>query len=455
MNWTEMALTGWGRSSTSLALACRPERQAEIEVAVASAGPAGIIARGGGRAYGDAALNGGGRALLTARLDRILAFDAASGETVCEPGVSFRDLIDVFGPRGFMAPASPGTAFATVGGAVAADVHGKNHDRHGSFGDHVRWIDLTLADGTTRRISPDDDPELFAATLGGMGLTGIMRRVCFRLLPGAAMVAVKERRLADLDAFLAAFADIRDTAAFSVGWIDALAGGAALGRGILETAAFAPGAPAGGARLGRRPAVPIDLPGFVLSPLAVRALNAAYFHRVPAGGRERLRPFAKFLYPLDALGDWNRIYGRRGFYQFQCVLPDASAPAGLARLMDEIQRARAAGDACASPLAVLKTLGSEGSGHLSFPMRGFTLALDFPRRPGAEDLLGRLEAIVRERGGRIYLAKDAALSPAGLRAMYPRLARFEAVLGRVDPHARFSSDLARRLALKPGPRVGR
>lgn len=439
-----MSLTGWGRAVRARSRACRPERQGEVGAALAATGPEGLIAFGGGRSYGDAALNDGGRTLLTARLDRFIDFDPASGEVELEPGVTFRDLVDTFLPRGFMPPASPGTAFATMGGAAAADVHGKNHDRHGSFGDHVVWIDLLTADGQTRRVSAASDPELFAATIGGMGLTGIIRALRIRLSPASSThVAVRERRIGNLDAFLEAFAQVRARATFSVGWIDGMAQGAALGRGILATAEFAPG-PGPDARQRRR-AVPVDLPGFALSPAVVRGFNEIYFRRVPPEGRERVLPFARFLYPLDSVHDWNRIYGKRGFYQFQCVLPDAAAPAGLRRLLDEIAAARGA-----SFLAVLKTLGGEGRGHLSFPMRGFTLALDFPRRPGAETLLAHLEAITRDHGGRVYLAKDALLTRGSLEAMYLKLPAFEATLARVDPHGRFTSGLARRLGLKPG-----
>jgi decaprenylphospho-beta-D-ribofuranose 2-oxidase len=444
VNWKEMQLTGWGRSSVARTRACRPERDGEIAAAIAEAGTETLIAHGAGRSYGDAALNDGGRTLLTTRLDRMLSFDAASGDLVAEPGVPFRDLVDIFAPRGFMPPTSPGTAFATLGGAVAADVHGKNHDRHGSFGDHVQWIDLLTADGQTRRVSAESDPELFAATIGGMGLTGIIRAVCVRMIGQATpFVRVRERRIRDLDEFLSAFAQVRDTATFSVGWIDALARGIRTGRGILETAEFAP-ADAGVLRREKSRGMPIDFPAFALNPMAIRAFNAMYYRRVPESGRERIVPFRKFLYPLDAIHHWNRIYGKPGFYQFQCVVPDATARGALATMLSEIAQAGSA-----SFLAVLKTLGRDGRGYLSFPMRGFTLALDFPRRAGTEVLIRRLESIVLANGGRVYLAKDALLSPESLRAMYPKVAQFEATLARVDPDGRFSSDMARRLGLKP------
>ncbi len=444
MMWKETTLTGWGRVRSAATIACRPERMAELDQAlrVTQSEPGGLIAYGAGRSYGDAPLNSGGRTILTRRLDRLVEFDPATNLLVAEPGVTFADLMSIFLPQGRMAPASPGTAFATLGGAVANDVHGKNHDRHGSFGDHVAWIELLCADGEVRRVSPDDDPDLFAATIGGIGLTGIMRKIAVHLLPGAtSAVEVRERRVADLEAFLDAMFEVRDKSTFAVGWIDALARGRGLGRGILETAEFTQ---ARVPPLRRAPrAVPFDLPEFALSPAVVRTFNTLYYSRIPPEGRTRIRPLAHFLYPLDAIHDWHRIYGRRGFYQFQCVVPDAEAPRALGRLLEDI-----GASSRGSFLAVLKTLGGPGRGFLSFPMRGVTLALDFPRVAGIEDQISRLTRLVREHGGRIYLAKDALLGSEDFRAMYPGVERFEHVRARIDPGARFVSDMARRLGLR-------
>lgn len=446
--WKKVLLSGWGRAPVAEVEACRPERVAEAGRACADVGAEGIIAHGGGRAYGDAALNDGGRVMLTRRLDRILAFDPVSGDLVAEPGVTFADLLRTFLPRGFLAPVTPGTAFATLGGAVANDVHGKNHDRMGSFGDHVAWLDLLLPSGETVRISPAARPELFAATIGGIGLTGIVVAVAFRMqrVPSPAVV-VRERRIPDLDAFVAAFAEQRSRATYSVGWIDALARGRRLGRGILEVAEPAPAGTAVGLGEPRARRVPFDLPSLALGPRGVAAFNALYYRHVPAAGRERTVPYGRFLYPLDAIHDWNRIYGRRGFHQFQCVLPDESAAHGLRALLETVASARGA-----SFLAVLKTLGGEGRGHLSFPVRGYTLALDFPRRPGIEALMTRLERLTLDHGGRIYLAKDACLSAAGFAAMYPKLGAFRAVLAEVDPEERMVSGMARRLGIRGGGR---
>jgi len=445
MSWKSMTLSGWGRSSVAPMSVCRPERVAQARAAMAEVGPEGLIAHGGGRSYGDAALNSGGRALLTTRLNRLLAFDQESGEVVAESGVTFADLLDVFLPRGYLAPVTPGTAFATLGGAVANDVHGKNHDCAGSFGDHLLWLDLLLPCGEIVRTSRTDRPELFAATIGGVGLTGIIIALAFRMVRiPSSHVVVQERRVADLDEFLAEFARHRASATYSVGWIDGLARGRQLGRGIIEVAE--PAASANGPQpRSRRLRVPLDFPRCVLSRASVTAFNAAYYRRVPKAGRTRQLPYRRFLYPLDALLGWNRIYGKHGFYQFQCLVPDDAGGVALPALLERASAVRGP-----SFLAVLKTLGSEGRGHLSFPRRGYTLALDFPRRPGLEALLARLERTVLEHGGRVYLAKDARLSAEAFVAMYPKLDRFRAVLAEVDPDRRMRSDLARRLRIAGG-----
>ncbi len=438
--WRSVALRGWGRLGSAPCQAARPERLREVADAVTSINGRNIIAHGAGRSYGDAALNGGGAAVLTARLDRMLGFDAATGVLVAEPGVTFADVIRVFLPQGFLPPTPPGTAFATLGGAVANDVHGKNQHVAGCLGDHVAWLDLLLADGSTRRLSPTQDAPAFHATIGGIGLTGIITAMALRLLrvPSNAM-RVRRRRVGGLDEYLDAFRAARG-ATWSVGWVDALAGGAALGRGVLETAEHAAESvaiPAAGTR-----SMPFDVPGLLLNPLSIRAFNAAYWRRVPARGEERTVHANRFLFPLDGIGGWNRLYGARGFHQFQCVLPEAEAPRGLRRLLEEVGRAGAA-----SFLAVLKWMGRPGLGMLSFAQPGFTLALDMPARPDSRALLLRLERITRDHGGRLYLAKDSALSPQGMAEMYPRLEAFQQVRARLDPRGRFSSDMSRRLGL--------
>ncbi|MCB4822817.1 FAD-binding oxidoreductase [Roseicella aerolata] len=438
--WKPVSLQGWGRSSTAPCLAARPERMRELLAALDPPEGRSLLPHGGGRSYGDQALNTGGAALLTGRLDRILAFEAESGEIVTEPGVTFADLLEVFLPRGWLAPTSPGTAFATIGGAVANDVHGKNHHRVGSFGDHVLWLDLLLPDGRILRVSDDEDPALFRATIGGMGLTGIITAICFRMQPVPSnALRVRSRRIPDLNAFLAGFAEAAE-ASWSVGWIDALASGGALGRGILEIAEPSDSglpAPKPKAR-----SFPVEAPGWLLNRFSVRAFNALYWRRVPAAGREEFQHYGKFLYPLDTIHHWNRMYGRRGFHQFQCVLPFGPGETALRKLLETIS---AAGDA--SFLAVLKVMGRPGRGLLSFALPGYSLALDIPARPGVRGLFATLERIARDAGGRIYLAKDSLLSAEGFWEMYPEAQRFMEIRGSIDPEGRLSSDMAKRLAL--------
>lgn len=446
IRWKTDRFSGWGRTAPALARAARPERQIELDAAFAAAKDFGaVLPRGNGRSYGDAAQVTDGALILGTRLDRLVSFDPATRLLEAEPGVTFADLLAVFLPRGLAAPVSPGTMYATLGGALAVDAHGKNHDRAGAFGAHVEWFDLLIANGETLRCSRAQNADLFRATIGGMGLTGFVRRLALRLAPASPFVRVKQSRIDDLDEFFEEFAASRDSATFTVGWVDALAKGGQLGRGIFETAEYAPDAARRPPGLRAPKPIPFDLPGFALSAPVVRGFNELYWRRVPEAGRTDERALDRFLYPLDSLADWNRLYGKRGFHQFQAVLPDGAARDAV---RDMLEKVAATGNA--SFLAVLKTLGGEGHGLLSFPMRGVTLALDIPNAPGAAELLASLETVARDAGGRIYLAKDSRQSAATFRATYPRLAEFEAVLAEFDPGKRFESDLSRRLGIRGG-----
>lgn len=403
--------------------------------------PRGFIARGCGRSYGDACLNDGGTVADVRGLDQVLAFDENTGELECGAGMTIAAIIDRFLPQGFVPPVCPGTGFVTMGGAIANDAHGKNHHQVGSTGDVVTGFDLLTPDGALVQVTRTSNPELFAATVGGIGLTGVVSTVRMRLqrVPGNA-VTVTERRIRDLDEFIEALTSAESANSHTVGWIDSLARGRHLGRGVLEVANMATTMMQSGAT--RRLRIPTDFPAWVLNRYSVAAFNELYFRRVPAGGRTRTVRLERFLFPLDALHDWNRMYGRSGVYQFQCVVPRAMAREALHRLMDSATRSGAA-----SFLAVLKTLGSHGAGMFSFPMPGFSLALDFAKAPETARLIERLHDITIEHGGRVYLAKDATLTPQRFRAMYPRVAEFTAVLGRIDPEGRMRSDMARRLGL--------
>lgn len=438
-----LTLAGWGRAQTARMAAFRPERAREALGLMTAGGggrPGGLTIRGGGRAYGDQALNDHGHALLTERLDRVIAFDEETGLLAAEAGVTFADLLSTFLPRGWQVPVSPGTGFATLGGAVANDIHGKNNEATGSFGHHLAWIDLVLPSGEQRRVTPGDD--LFRATVGGMGLTGLILSVGLKMRAAPSnAIDLDERRIADLDQFLTALKEARDTHPHAVGWIDALATGKKLGRGILELGRPANANLDSSPRKAKR--LPIDLPGFVLNPWSIRAFNMVYYNRIGAGGRLGDVPLGEYLYPLDSLLDWNRMYGKRGFHQFQCLLPDEHAPDGMRRLLETVSAAGAA-----SFLAVIKSMGGAGVGLLSFAQRGFTLALDIPHRAGSIDLLRKLEQITLDHGGRIYLAKDSALSPEGFRAMYPEHKAFQTLIDALDPERLMTSDMARRLELR-------
>lgn len=440
--WAQKELVGWGRVRRATGAVARPERVADLKGILDDVRSETILPYGAGRSYGDAALNSGGRSVIMSRLDRFLEFDPESGRLVAEPGVTFSDVITTFLPHGYMPPVAPGTGFATLGGGIANDVHGKNHHQVGSLGQHLEWFDLRLPSGEVRRVEPARDAALFKATLGGIGLTGFIERVCLRLkrVPSNA-VLVRKRRIRDLDHYLEAFTEEQDRAEYVVGWIDALATGRNLGRGILEAASSS--SEGVYSKLKKSKRVPLDFPGIALNPVSVRAFNEIYFRRVPAAGIEQQLPYQAFLFPLDAIHDWNRIYGKRGFHQFQCVVPFAEGGAALVKMLGVIAKSGRG-----SFLAVLKAMGQAGAGFLSFPRPGYTLALDFPNAAGATELIAQLEGITRDHGGRTYLAKDSTLSAENLRGMYPDLEKFQAVLAEIDPEGRMRSDMCQRLELR-------
>jgi len=429
MDWKQADYTGWGRALSARGEIARPERHAAL------AGLGAAPAFGMRRSYGDAALNAGGRAIDMTRLDRLLGFAPETGVLSVEAGARIGDLAQAFAPRGWLPAVLPGTGFATVGGCIAQDVHGKNHHHAGSFGAHV--TEITLLQGGTE-ITVEPGTALFRATVGGLGQTGVIVAAKLRLTAckGDVML-VTERRARDWDEHLALLDG--STATYTVGWIDATATGKALGRGIVEEGETGAGLVRRRERVRR---VPIDAPNFALSAPVVHLFNRAYYARVPARGRTLVKPIGDFFFPLDKIHDWNRLYGKRGFHQFQCVVPLAAAPA-LREMLAEI-----ATSGLASPLAVLKRMGPGRAGFLSFPMEGYTLAVDFPNREAARALIARLEDRTAEAGGRLYFAKDALARGAQIRAMYPELSDWQAEVTKADPERRFETDLVRRLNLR-------
>lgn len=438
-------LSGWGRFSRRSVRMASPRDASEI-AALARIG--GLIARGSGRAYGDSAI-GTKLTLDMRRMNRMLAFDEATGQLTAEAGVLLSDVIATFLPRGWFPYVTPGTKFVTLGGAIAADVHGKNHHRNGSFGAFVDWIDVLGADGEIARISPDENSEMFEWTLGGMGLTGVIVRAAFRLRRvGSGWIRKTTVPAANLADAMAAF-ETADEALYSVGWIDCLARGASLGRTLVMTGehADANDLPRGyrahpfKTPVRRRFTFPFDAPGIVLNRFSIRAFNALYWQMGLRAPRETLVDYDSFFYPLDRMLGWNRIYGRRGFLQFQCALPLESAGSGLTRLLTETAQAGQG-----SFLAVLKRLGAQQS-RFSFPMEGYTLALDFPATPTALALLKRLDAIVIDHGGRFYLAKDARMSSETLCRSDARIDAFRDMRRMRHLEHAFSSDQSQRFHL--------
>jgi len=446
-------LSGWGRYPVQSCELERPERYAQLHPSDVS-----VIARGQGRSYGDAALNQTGRVLLTERINRILELDVEQGILRAEAGTTLAEILPVIVPKGWFLPVTPGTKFVSLGGCVASDVHGKNHHHDGAFGDHIVSLELILADGKHVTCSASEQPELFWATVGGMGLTGIIGEVTIKLLPiTSAYMKVQNQAADNLEQLFELLSDAERDDRYSVAWIDCLASGDNLGRGVAMFGHHADAdhlPPRLGEPLTAKPShhrsMPFDLPGWALNQKTIGMFNNFYFKREGGKRKAFLTGYEAYFYPLDNLTAWNRLYGKGGFVQYQCVIPDANAFEGIKELLEAISDTKRA-----SFLAVLKRFGAQGSGMLSFPMAGYTLALDLPiRDEGLFNLLNRLDEIVLRHGGRVYLAKDARMSADSFQAMYPRYEEFMSVKHRVDPDNRFSSSMSLRLGMGLGVSSG-
>lgn len=434
MRWKTDTLMGWGRVLSATSEIARPERVQALEATVIKE-PAPAV--GNCRSYGDAALNNNGRSIDMTRLDRILDFDPETGVLEVEAGIKLGELTRLFAPKGWLPAVLPGTGFATVGGAIAMDVHGKNHHGAGSFGQHVASITL-LVNSEKKVVSPKRNVALFKATIGGLGQTGIILSAKLNLLLCKGdVIMVTERRVDGFDEFLSLLDSSEAT--YTVGWIDATAKGKALGRGILEEGETGSGLIS--ARQ-KSKSIPFNAPGFALSPTTVRLFNNAYYRRVPDKGRTSVKPITDFFFPLDRIHDWNKLYGKNGFHQFQCVVPIEQAPV-LREMLTQI-----AHSGLASPLAVLKRMGAGSAGFMSFPMEGYTLAVDFRNNEAARVLIPRLEKLAAEAGGRIYLAKDSLSNGDRIKPMYPDYDKWHAEVEKADPNGALKTDLVRRLDLR-------
>ncbi|HEX4403338.1 MAG TPA: FAD-binding oxidoreductase [Polyangia bacterium] len=441
-------LSGWGGNLRADCVLREPELPGEVAAALDAAG---TIARGLGRSYGDAALNAGGQVLGLRRVDRYLAFDAEAGVLTCEAGVSLEQIIRDFAPRGFFPMITPGTKFVTVGGCIANDVHGKAHHVQGCFSACVDEMTVLLASGDVVRASRDQNADLFWATFGGMGLLGVVLTARLRLRKiETTFFRQKAVPVGDLEAMLAALEENDRAYSYSVATLDVMATGARLGRGVLSvgehaTRAELPAALAGDPlRVSGPPkiTVPFELPELTLNPLTIRALNATIQRSLR--GKPSVGHYEGFFYPLDVIAHWNRGYGRRGFVQYQFVVPFEGGARHLRAILEAIL---SSGEL--PFLNVLKRMGKESGGLLSFPREGYTFAIDFPVRANTVALLRRLDAMVLDAGGRIYLGKDSYVEASTFRAMYPALDRWLAVKAKYDPRGVFTSDLARRVGLVP------
>lgn len=410
----------------------------------------GLITRGLGRSYGDSAL--AEQILHTEHLNHFMQFDADSGDLTCAAGVTLADILDIFVPRGWFLPVTPGTKFVTVGGAIASDVHGKNHHLHGCFSEHVSSLKLVVASGEVMSCSPQENAPLFHATCGGMGLTGVIVEATLRLIPiASALIAESSYKTANLEETLTLFEE-HDNATYSVAWIDCLATGKKLGRSLLMLGEHESREEAVKEEQSQESAlqahkngkmnVPINMPSMLLNRYSIQAFNTLYYHKQTRTHQTRSVHYDPYFYPLDGLHNWNRLYGKNGFVQYQFVIPKSAGLVGMSRILEAITRSKRG-----SFLAVLKAFGPQNQNYLSFPVEGYTLALDFKISPGLFEFLDELDRIVLDCGGRLYLTKDARMSEATFKQSYPQWEVFQEVRSQYGADRLFRSRQSQRLGL--------
>lgn len=430
-------LTGWGRLP-------EPGRE-QVDEHFESLTQGAVLSRGLGRSYGDSSLpaNPADKVVNSRLANRIISFDSDTGVLRAEAGLSLVELVDLLLPRGWFPPVVPGTKFVTLGGMVASDVHGKNHHRQGCFGAHVRALRLRLADDRIIECSSDSDADLFFGSIGGMGLLGHILEVEFTMVRVPSQWIWMERvRVPDLDAFLAGLVRTAPKWPMTMGWIDCVHRGRTMGRGVLMAGRWAtleearPQAPTPP----RQTVMPVELPNWALSGATSGLFNAAYYwSHVRRSVTGTIAP-DPFFFPLDAILEWNKAYGSRGFTQYQCVVPRASGPAAVREFMERLTKLGAA-----SPLCVIKDCGPQGMGTLSFPLEGTSIAVDIPVSAEIQRIVDGLNEFIIATGGRIYLTKDRFTTAEHFRAMEPRLERFEQARAKWDPARRLRSAQSRRL----------
>jgi hypothetical protein len=405
-----------------------------------------FIPRGNGRCYGDASL--AGETVNTLKYDKILSFDTSNGVFECQSGLMLDQVLEVVVPKGWFLPVTPGTKFITVGGAVGSDVHGKNHHVDGSFSNHIEEMDIILASGEMITCTPTKYPDLFEATCGGMGLTGLISRVKFRLKKiESSYIKQKQVKAENLEEIIELFEKYKDYT-YSVAWIDCLQKGKNFGRSILILGEHAKVEELPAAKQNdplqlpkkKQITFPFNLPSWVLNAFTVKMFNFLYYGKNFKKEIDNFVSYEPFFYPLDAILHWNRGYGKKGFVQYQFVLP-LGAKQGLVEILNRISD-----KGLGSFLAVLKVFGKQDS-LISFPSEGYTLALDFPVRNGLFEFLDELDQVVLKYGGRLYMSKDARMKPAVLQAGYPRLEEFKSVVKKYNPEYKIKSVQSDRLLL--------
>lgn len=445
-------LSGWGRTAWTVSDTVQPASEAEVRSAVSGAGDRGSIPRGLGRSYGAAAQNAGGQVLLMAGtpVGAEVSLDRSTGVLTAPAGMSLDDILKFAVPQGWFVPVTPGTRFVTVGGAIASDIHGKNHHFDGSFGQHVVSLRLMLSSGEIVDLSPTERPAWFWATVGGMGLTGVVLDARIQMLRiESSRVRVETERLPDFDSVVAAMSSDGedDKYRYSVSWVDLVATGKSMGRGVLTRGDHATASEAGGGDVLAydpkvRLAAPAWVPNQLLNKMSIKAFNELWYRKAPARRHVGIESIPTFFHPLDGVRRWNSLYGTQGFIQYQFIVPLTEVEV-LRRVIEAF-----AGQGVASFLAVLKRMGRQNIAPMSFPTEGWTLTLDMAAGiRGLPELLARVDSMVLDAGGRHYLAKDSHVSPVAVRRGYPRFGEWQDVRDEMDPGKTWNSDLARRLGL--------
>ncbi len=447
-NSKQQILSGWGNVPAQECLSYRPEKQRDLQnILKTHEGP--ILARGQGRSYGDAALHGSG-VIRTERLDHFIEFDTSKGIVRTQAGITLAELMAFAVPRGWFPPIIPGTQNVSLGGAFACNIHGKNHYREGDFAEHVLSIRLMTANGDSIICSPSEHSEIFWATAGGMGMTGVIQEITLQLKSiTSASLRTTTYCVNSIEDMVGAFERYRDNADYMVGWIDHMSKGAQLGRGVFEAANHI--TPSDGgiplsefAPTGTKRNVPIFFPSFVLNRYTMALYNRWRFKKYNLERQSEVVSFNGFFHPLDSIGSWNKLYGKRGFFQYQCILPETPDIAAKLRAFLEVVHSRKG----FSFLAVIK-YHRDSKGYLTFPMRGYSIALDFPNTAHIRSLLPELDAWVTGQGGRTYLAKDALLTADLFKKMYGKNAsEWCELIHDIDPESRFVSTMSERLQWK-------